>query len=54
MFVLAVQDFVNKNVNKQLVAQINIAFDDCPDSEEEMLQDKMRNKQFNNLERESW
>ncbi len=43
-----------KNENKQLLAQINKAFDDCPDSEEEMLENKMRNKQFNNLERESW
>ena len=54
LFVLAVQDFIKKNENKQLLAQINKAFDDCPDSEEEMLENKMRNKQFNNLERESW
>ncbi len=54
LFVLAVQDFIKKNENQNLLAQINKAFDDQPDSEESNVQNKMRNKQRKQLKREAW
>ena len=54
LFVMAVQDFIKKNENQKLLSQINKAFSDYPDSEENKVHSKMRIKQLNNLERESW
>jgi metal-responsive CopG/Arc/MetJ family transcriptional regulator len=54
LFVLAVQDFIKKNQSRKLLAQINKAFDDQPDSEETEVQNKMRNKQLKRVEREEW
>ncbi len=54
LFALAVQDFIKKNENKKIISQINKAFSDTLDSEEQNLQNKMRLKQARNLERESW
>ncbi len=54
LFVLAVQDFIKKNQSRKLLAQINKAFDDQPDSEETEVQNKMRNKQLKRVEREVW
>ena len=54
LFVLAVQDFIKKNESRKLLAQINKAFDDQPDSEETEVQNKMRNKQLKRVEREVW
>ena len=54
LFVMAVQDFIKKNESQQLLSQINKAFSDYPDSEENKIHSKMRKKQLNNLERESW
>lgn len=54
LFVLAVRDFIKKNENKKIISQINKAYGDYPDSNEESLQDAMRQKQARNIERESW
>ena len=54
LFVLAVQDFIKKNENKKIISQINRAFSDNIDSEEQNLHNKMRLKQAKNLEKESW
>jgi len=54
LFALAVQDFIKKNENKKIISQINKAFSNTLDSEEQNLQNKMRLKQARNLERESW
>lgn len=59
IFVMAVKDFIKKNENKNLLAQINDAFDEAhniksPDSEEIRVHNIMRKKQAKNLGAESW
>lgn len=54
LFVMAVQDFIKKTENQNLLSQINNAFSDQADTEEIKLQGKMRQKQAKNLEREPW
>ena len=54
LFVMAVQDFIEKKKSHNLLSQINNAFSDHPDSEEIKLQSKMRKKQARKLEKESW
>ncbi len=54
LFVLAVRDFIKKNENKKIISQINKAFDDYPDPNEESLHNAMRQKQAGKIEREPW
>jgi len=54
LFVLAVRDFIKKNENKKIISQINKAYGDYADSNEESLQNAMRQKQARNIEREPW
>ncbi len=54
LFVMAVQDYIKKIESHNLLAQINDAFNDYPDSDELKVQRKMRQKQIENLQRESW
>lgn len=54
LFVMAVQDFIKKKENHDLLAQINNAFNDHPDSEEINIHNEMRQKQAKKLEREPW
>ena len=54
LFVMAVQDFIKKNENQNILSQINKAFSDLPDAEGIQLHNKMRKKQINNLEKEPW
>jgi len=54
LFVIAVQDFIKKNESQKLLSQINKAFSDYPDSEENKVHSMMRKKQLTDLERESW
>ena len=54
LFVMAVQDFIEKKKSHNLLSQINNAFNDHPDSEEIKIQSKMRKKQAQKLEKESW
>ncbi len=44
LFVLAVEDFIQRYENRQLLENLNAAFDDLPDSEEETLCQKMRSQ----------
>jgi len=53
-FVMAVQDYIQRNETKDLLLKINKAFSDYPDSDEIKLHNKMKSKQRENLERESW
>lgn len=53
-FVMAVQDYIQRNESKNLLSKINKAFSDYPDSDEINLYNKMKSKQRENLERESW
>jgi len=54
LFVMAVQDFIQKKESQDLLSQINNAFSDQPDSEEIKIQSKMRKKQAKRIEREPW
>jgi metal-responsive CopG/Arc/MetJ family transcriptional regulator len=55
LFMLAVEDFIAKNKNRQLLAQINAAYDDAPpDAEETQVQTLMKQKQARRLEAEAW
>ncbi len=55
LFMLAVEDFIAKNKNRQLLAQINAAYDDtAPDAEETQVQTAMQQKQARRLEAEAW
>ena len=54
LFVMAVQDFIKKQENQKLLAQINDAFYNHPDYEESRIQSKMRLKQAEKFEREPW
>ncbi len=54
LFVMAVQDFIEKKESEQLLSRINKAFHDHPDGEESAVQSKVRQKQRQKLEREPW
>jgi metal-responsive CopG/Arc/MetJ family transcriptional regulator len=54
LFVLAVQDFIKKQESQALLSQINNAFSDYPDSDEQVIQSGMRRKHIDNLGDESW
>jgi len=42
LFVLAVEDFIQRYQNQKLLEAINAAYDDLPDQEEQTLCHKMR------------
>jgi metal-responsive CopG/Arc/MetJ family transcriptional regulator len=42
LFVLAVEEFIQRYENQQLLEEINQAYDDLPTAEEEQLQQGMR------------
>ena len=54
LFVIAIQDFIKKNENKKILSQINKAFTDYPNPEENKIHSKMQKKQTENLKRELW
>ncbi|HED03230.1 MAG TPA: ribbon-helix-helix protein, CopG family [Candidatus Fraserbacteria bacterium] len=42
LFVLAVEEYIRRRQNRQLLEAINAAYDDSPDPEEQTLLHKMR------------
>jgi metal-responsive CopG/Arc/MetJ family transcriptional regulator len=42
LFVIALQDFIEHQKNKEMLAQINAAYDDEPDATEQVLRKKVR------------
>ncbi|MEA3428551.1 MAG: ribbon-helix-helix domain-containing protein [Thermodesulfobacteriota bacterium] len=54
LFVMAVQEYIKKYESKKLLSQINDAFSDHPDSEENAIQGKMRQKHAKMSERDPW
>jgi metal-responsive CopG/Arc/MetJ family transcriptional regulator len=42
LFVIALQDFIEHQKNKEMLAQINAAYDDEPDATEQALRKKVR------------
>ncbi len=44
LFVLAVEDFIRRHENQQLLEDLNAAYDDAPDPEEQTLRQNMRSQ----------
>ena len=42
LFVLALEDFIHRAQNQQLLKKINAAYEDAPDSREQALRRRMR------------
>jgi antitoxin MazE6 len=54
LFVLAVQHYIKEIENRNMLTEINNAFSDPADPEEIIVQGKMRKKQIENMDEESW
>ena len=54
VFTLAMQDYLKKQENQDLLAQLNEAYEDFPSEEERRISKSMRNKHNNIIEQESW
>lgn len=52
VFVLAVEEFLQRYNNQQLLEELNRAYDDLPDENEELYRVKARQQQRNLLEGE--
>ena len=54
VFTLAVQDYLKKQENQSLLAQLNEAYEDFPDEEESGVLKSIRVKHNKIIEQESW
>lgn len=54
VFTLAVQDYLKKQENQSLLAQLNEAYDDFPGEEEREISKALQNKHNKMIEQESW
>ncbi len=54
VFTLAVQDYLKKQENQSLLAQLNEAYDDFPREKEREISEFMRMKHKKIIEQESW
>jgi metal-responsive CopG/Arc/MetJ family transcriptional regulator len=54
VFTLAMLDFLKKQENKKLFAQINKAYEDQPTEEESKIMKSMRKSQIKISEKERW
>ena len=54
VFTMAVQDYLKKQENQYLLAQLNEAYEDFPSEEERGILKSMRVKQNRNIDQESW
>ncbi len=54
VFTLAVQDYLKKQENQSLLAQLNEAYGDSPREEEKGISTSMRIKHSKMIEQESW
>jgi metal-responsive CopG/Arc/MetJ family transcriptional regulator len=54
VFTLAVQDYLKKQENKSLLAQLNEAYGDFPHEEESDISKAMRIKHHKIIEQDSW
>jgi metal-responsive CopG/Arc/MetJ family transcriptional regulator len=52
LFVMALQDFIEHHKNRELLAQINAAYFDAPDAEEQTLRLKVRHQHRRTVESE--
>ena len=54
LFILAVQDYLKKYESRNLLAQINAAYDDISDEEETKIAQVMKQKQKKNIMIDPW
>ena len=54
LVVLAIEEFIRKNENKKMLAQINAAYTDSPDEDEGVRENLMRKKQKKLAENDPW
>ena len=54
LFTLAVKDFLQKQENKKLLAQLNAAYSDSQSDEEKAVSKGMHKKHLKIVEQESW
>lgn len=54
VFTMAVQDYLKKQENQSLLAQLNEAYEDSPDEEEKGISKSMQIKHNKMVEQESW
>ena len=54
VFTMAVQDYLKKQENQSLLAQLNEAYEDFPSEEEREISKSMRLKHNKIIEQESW
>ena len=54
LFTLAVKDYLQKQENKTLLAQLNDAYTDHPDKEERKISSSMKSKHGKIMEQEPW
>jgi len=54
LFTLAVKDYLKKQENKKILAQLNAAYGDSPSKEEKTNSEAMHRKHRKIVERESW
>lgn len=54
LFTLAVKDYLKKQENQTLLAQLNDAYADHPDEEERKISSSMKSKHGKIMEQEPW
>lgn len=54
LFTLAVKDYLQKQENQTLLAQLNDAYADHPDEEEQKISSSMKSKHGKIMEQEPW
>ncbi|MHB8150021.1 MAG: ribbon-helix-helix domain-containing protein [Desulfobulbia bacterium] len=54
LFTLAVKDYLKKQENQTLLAQLNDAYGDHPDEEERKISSSMKSKHGKIMEQEPW
>lgn len=54
LFTLAVKDYLKKQENKTLLAQLNDAYGDHPDEKERKISSSMKSKHGKIMEQEPW
>ena len=54
LFTLAVKDYLQKQENQTLLAQLNDAYADHPDEEERKISSSMKSKHGKIMEQEPW
>ncbi|MHB1014017.1 MAG: ribbon-helix-helix domain-containing protein [Desulfurivibrionaceae bacterium] len=54
LFTLAVKDYLKKQENQTLLAQLNDAYADHPDQEERKISSSMKSKHGKIMEQEPW